>query len=76
MYIVLELQNGASIIRAYTDRNEAESAYHMTLGAAAISEVDEHTVCLLTSRGLMLESKCYLHNQPEPEPETEPEPEA
>lgn len=73
MFIVLELQNGAAIVRAYEDRNQAESAYHMALGAAAISQVDEHTVCLLTSRGLLIESKCYLHNQPEPEPEPTPE---
>ena len=62
MYIVIEIQNGAALPAIVKEsREEAESAYHMILAAAAISEVEEHTAIMFTGRGLVLESKCYLH---------------
>ena len=62
MYIVVEIQNGTVLpVIVKETRNEAESAYHTILAAAAISEVAEHTAIMCTSRGVLLESKCYLH---------------
>ena len=76
-YIVIELQtaaNGAvgNFIFTYTDRNQAESKYHLILTSAAVSQVPVHTAVLMTNEGQLLERKVYHHAQPEIEPEEEP----
>ena len=76
-YLVLELQTNldgtvGTLIDSYTNLNEAESKYHLILSAAAISQLPEHAAIIITSRGQLLESKWYRHEQePEPEPEEE-----
>ena len=75
MYILQEMQtNGSQTVltpaATYTDKNEAESAFHMKLGSAAISSVNVHTVVLMDEHGNILRSEYYEH-LPEPEPESE-----
>ena len=45
MYIVIEIQNGAALPAIVKESRE----------------VEEHTAIMFTGRGLVLESKCYLH---------------
>ena len=76
-YIVMEIQTNATgtvgnLVNAYDTQNAAESQYHTVLAAAAISQLPEHAAVLMTSRGQLLETKWYRHEQ-EPEPEPEPE---
>ena len=66
MYIINEIQtngNQSALLPAltYADRNEAESAYHMTLGAAAISTVEVHTVVMYDEHGNLLKREFYEH---------------
>lgn len=73
-YILLECQTNAdgsvgNLVSAYDDRNQAESAYHSVLAAAAISSLPIHMAAIMTNEGYVLESRNYKHEQPEPEPE-------
>lgn len=66
MYVIFEMQTtgGQTAIvtpASYADRNEAESAYHLKLGSAAISSVEAHTVVMLDERGTYLRGECYEH---------------
>lgn len=66
MYIVQEIQttgNQTALLPAltYADRNEAESAYHMKLGSAAIGSVEVHTVIMIDEHGNMLKREYYEH---------------
>lgn len=66
-YIVVEIQtnpNGAvgNLVSAYDSLNQAESAFHSVLAAAAISSLPEHAAVLMTSRGQLLNTKCYTHD--------------
>ena len=66
MYIVFEIQTNAdqtvgTLVSTYTDQNEAESAYHMKLGSAAISALPVHSCALLTEEGFLIRSECYKH---------------
>lgn len=66
MYILQEIQtNGSSVAlvpaQTYTDKNEAESAYHLALSSAAISTVEIHTVVLFDERGMVWLSQTYEH---------------
>ena len=66
MYIVQEIQtsNGqTSLLPAltYSDKNEAESTYHMKLGSAAVSSVMVHTVMLYDEHGNLLRREFYEH---------------
>ena len=45
----------------YMDRNEAESAFHMKLGSAAISSVGVHTVIMFDEHGNVLRREFYEH---------------
>lgn len=70
MYIVIELQtaaNGsvANIVTQYNDLNQAESAYHMILAAAAISALPEHSATILTNRGQLIATEYYTHEAEE-----------
>ena len=65
-FIVIELQtNGdgtvGNLVTAHDTRNEAESAYHSVLAAAAISALPRHAAVLLTSEGTLIDSRCYEH---------------
>lgn len=69
-YIILEMQtnNGTTAIvppASYTDRNQAESAFHSALAVAAVSSVEEHAVVMVTGDGHLIRNECYTH-YPEP----------
>lgn len=66
MYIVQEMQTTGgqtALVPAatYTDRNEADSAFHMKLGSAAISSVGVHTVIMYDEHGNVLRREYYEH---------------
>lgn len=65
MYILIEMQTNETTaltpVRTFTDRNEAESAYYLTLAAAAISTVKVHTVVLLDEHGNQIKRDFYEH---------------
>ena len=66
MFIIQEIQTekgATALLPAITkaDRNEAESVYHLTLGAAAISSVDVHTVMMYDEHGNVIKKDFYEH---------------
>lgn len=66
MYIVQEMQTTGgqtALVPAatYTDRNEADSAFHMKLGSAAVSSVGVHTVIMYDEHGNVLRREFYEH---------------
>ena len=66
MYIVQELQTTGgqtALLPAvtFTDRNEAESAFHLKLGSAAVSSVDVHTVLMYDEHGNVIRREYYEH---------------
>ena len=67
MYILLETQTNEtmSIVPpvAYEDRNQAESAFHSALSAAAVSSVRVHAVTLLDEHGNTIKREFYEHGQ-------------
>ena len=74
-YLVTELQtfsDGAMSTPsyAYDMQAAAEAKYHAILSSAAVSKLPTHAAVLMTSEGIVLDSKCYRH---EPEPESESE---
>ena len=67
-YVVVEMQTAAdgrvaTLCTAYDEMLAAESAYHMALGAAAVSSVPLHAVTLLTVEGSWCEGRCYRHGE-------------
>lgn len=68
MYIIQEIQtskNQTALVPAvtFTDRNEAESNYHMKLGAAAISDIEVHTVIMYDEHGNTIKCDYYEHSK-------------
>lgn len=66
MFIVQEIQtsNGQSVLLpAVTkqDKNEAESAWHSVMSAAAISSVEVHTVIMYDEHGSVILQGYYEH---------------
>ena len=66
MYIVQEIQTTGgqtALLPAvtFTDRNEAESAFHLKLGSAAVSSVDVHTVLMYDEHGNVIRREYYEH---------------
>ena len=67
MYIIIEIQASnqgtVSIVPplSYSNRNEAEQKYHTCLAAAAVSNVDIHSVSMLNERGESIQHKSYVH---------------
>ncbi len=66
MYILQEIQttdSNTALVPAqtYTDKNQAESAYHIALAAAAVSEVQVHTVLMFDEHGNTLKRDFYEH---------------
>lgn len=71
-YIVLEIQtnsdgNVGTLVTSYSDRDLAESKYHLVLSAAAVSQLPVHSCALVTDEGFLIESKAYKHQEPESE---------
>lgn len=66
LYYVIEFQTlnetGSVIPLSYTDRNQAEAAYHTKLAAAAVSEVKKHGVMLCNADLFVIKSEVYLHD--------------
>ena len=72
-YLVIELQTQAdgtvsNIVTAYDNRNEAESAYHAILSAAAVSELPCHAAMIVTNEAHVIAGSRYTHGV-EPTPE-------
>lgn len=66
MFIIQEIQTTGgqtALLPAvtFTDRNEAESAFHLKLGNAAISSVDVHTVLMFDEHGNVIRREYYEH---------------
>ena len=66
MYILQEIQtadNSTALVpaRIFTDRNEAESAFHLALASAAISGLTVHTVMLYDEHGNTVRREFYEH---------------
>ncbi len=69
-YVVIEIQTNAddtvgTLVNTYDNRNEAESAYHRVLSAAAVSLLPVHAAILATTDGGVLESRNYIHDEQE-----------
>ena len=72
-YLVIELQTAtdgsvANIVTAYDNRNEAESAYHAILSAAAVSTLPCHAAMIVTNDAHVIAGSRYTHGV-EPVPE-------
>ena len=70
MYIIQEIQtNGATSALTpavtHTDKDSAESAFHMMCGSAAISSVNVHTILMYDEHGNVIRREFYEHI-PEP----------
>ena len=66
MFIVQEIQtNGTTSALTpaltYTDRDQAEAAYHTTCAAAAVSSVTVHTVLMYDEHGNVIRREFYEH---------------
>ena len=66
MYILQEIQTNSGVsalvpAQTYTNKNEAESAYHLALSSAAISTIEIHTVMLYDDRGMVWLCQTYEH---------------
>ena len=70
MYIVLELQvtgdDFNSDIKSYGTETAARVAYYQLLAQAISSEVEIHSVLLLTSDGTTIEKQTFAHQIGEP----------
>lgn len=66
-FVVMEIQTSAdgtvAIVPpvAYDTIEAAQSAYYGILAYAAVSEVFLHAASLQSNQGVLLESKCFLH---------------
>ena len=70
MYIIQEFQttNGTTVLTppfVYSNFQEAESTYHLTLGAAAISNVELHVVGMYDEYGNVIKNEWYEHRPEE-----------
>ncbi len=69
MFIVLEIQTfddgSIAMLPAITkaSREEAESAYHSILAAAAVSALPMHAAIIMANDGHEIEHKAYTHQQ-------------
>ncbi len=66
MFIIQEMQtsnNQTALCPAqtFTDRNQAESAYHTALAAAAVSKVQIHAVLMFDEHGTVIKRDYYEH---------------
>lgn len=72
MYTVIEMQDGVigGNFWSYADRASAEVKEYQVLAEVVKSEVETHTVMLVTDEGFVVDCKCYKHEAEEPEAET------
>ena len=69
MYIIIEIQksnDGSAAIcppATYAERQSAECAYHTALAAASISQIDVHSVCMMSYTGERIKGETYYHGQ-------------
>lgn len=61
MFIVLEIQNTATLVNTYDTRNEAENKYHTILAYAAVSTIETHSAVMFTNEGEFIKSECFKH---------------
>ena len=67
MYCIIETQTSGDTmsvvtpIPTYTNKNEAESAYHAKMSAAAVSSVPVHAVAMLDEMGCVVLNGSYEH---------------
>ena len=67
VYIIIEIQksnNGTVAIvppSSFSDQNVAEQAYHQALSAAAVSQVNVHSVVMLSDTGERMKGETYYH---------------
>ena len=71
MFIVFEIQTNSdgtigTLVTTYEDQNQADSAYHGVLTAAAISALPKHACVLMSEKGFFIKSECYEHPAPVP----------
>ena len=66
LFVVIELQkNGAqmgNIITAHETLQDAQHKFHTIAAAAAISNVEKHSVVLLNDDGFPIERTTFEHN--------------
>lgn len=71
MYIIIEIQKSnkgtVSIVppSSYNELNKAEQAYHAALSAAAVSNVNVHSVVMLSDTGERIKGETYYHGSVE-----------
>ena len=67
VYIIIEIQksnNGTVAIVppvSYTNQAQAEQAYHTALAYAAVSNIDVHSVIMLSDTGDRIKGETYYH---------------
>lgn len=67
MYIVIEIQktNDSTVAivppASYADINQAESALHAALSAAAVSNVPVHSAIMIDDTGVWMKGETYRH---------------
>lgn len=69
MYIIQEIQtsgNSSAVTPAIqkANKNEADSAFYLALGAAAVSSVPIHAVVMVDDHGNIVRSGFYEHTTP------------
>lgn len=69
MYIIQEIQtsgNSTAVTPAveHNNKNEADSAFHYAMGAAAVSNVTVHAVVMFDEHGNVIKSGFYEHPTP------------
>ncbi len=69
MFAVIEIQkNGdtaAPITTLISDKDQAYSKYHEVLAAASISDVEEHSVILISEEGSYMFHEKFIHERSE-----------
>lgn len=68
MYIVQEIQTNSGVTALLpaivkNTREEAESAFYTICGSAVVSDVEKHTVTVITDEGFQIKelTKCFKH---------------
>ena len=66
-YVVIELQknNGqiANIVTAYDELLDAQYKFHTVARAACLSNVDVHSVSILTDEGYSIQTATFKHKE-------------
>ena len=65
-YVVMELQTNGETTAvvppvSYSNKQQAEAAYHTILSAAAVSQVEKHAAVIVADNGQIVRSECYYH---------------